>query len=105
MPATRLWLEWVTVRNPRLFPSMRAIFALYPRSDTETEIELQGDYEPPADKLGATLDRALLHRIAEAAVGRFVQDVAGWLREDLARPTTARITRIETPVTPVDLEC
>jgi hypothetical protein len=88
-PAMKLRLEWAATSHPGWFPEMKATLAIFPLSPTETELELEGSYEPPIGKLGAVIDLALMHRIAEASLTRFVQEVAGWLREALAEPTQA----------------
>lgn len=85
-PATRLRLEWQAANNPRVFPSMTATLTIFPLSATETQIELSGKYEPPMGKLGEAIDAALGRRLATASVVKFVQEVAGWLREELVLP-------------------
>jgi hypothetical protein len=85
-PATRLKLSWRAANNPRAFPSMAATLTIFPLSPTETQLELAGSYEPPMGKLGEALDAAVGHRFASAAVIKFVQEVARWLREELAAP-------------------
>src|SRR6266480_4923771 len=45
------------------------------------EIELSARYKPPFGLVGESLDRALLHRVAEATVRDFVERVAGVLRQ------------------------
>ena len=97
-PATRLELEWVATSNPGWFPKMTATLAIFPLSSHETELEIEGTYEPPIGKLGAAIDRALMRGIAEESVRRFVQEVAGWLRAALAAPTPVH----ESAPTPVD---
>ena len=86
-PATQLTLGWSAVNNPRLFPTMVATLSMFPLTATETQLEIEGHYTPPMGKVGEAIDAALGHRIAEASVSRFIQEVAGWLREELASPT------------------
>ncbi len=81
---THIPLEWQAVENPGLFPAMKADLKVYPLSPTETQIELNGRYEPPMGVLGNALDRALGHRLAEASVHRFVSAIVERLRNDLA---------------------
>ena len=44
-----------------------------------TQVGLSARYTPPFGLLGASLDRALLHRVAEATVRDFVERVAAGL--------------------------
>ena len=84
---TKLTLEWQAASNPSMFPSMKATLLIFPLSATETQLELIGTYEPPMGKLGDVIDAAAGHRLAEASVTRFINEVAGWLREELATKT------------------
>jgi hypothetical protein len=86
-PESRLTLEWQAAKTPALFPSMKATLAVFALSPTETRLELEGQYRVPMGKVGEWLDAAVGHRIAEASVTRFVQEVAGWLREELMTST------------------
>lgn len=89
-PATKLTLTWQAAVHPSLFPAMTATLLIFPLSSSETQLELRGTYEPPLGMLGAAVDAVAAHRLAERSVTRFVQEVAGWLRDDLARPPLAR---------------
>lgn len=83
-PRTRLALEWRAAHAPGLFPSMSAELSVYPLSKDETQIDFNGRYEPPLGLVGEALDAMVGHRVAEAAVHRFVEDVAARLRQELA---------------------
>jgi hypothetical protein len=106
-PATKIALEWRAVRSPRVFPAMKADLLLFALSATETQLELRGSYQPPMGKLGDALDAAAGHRIAEASVTQFLQQVAGWLREQLG--PSIGIATVEQPPRPfesvLDTEC
>lgn len=82
-PATRLRLEWQATAHPELFPTMRATFSAYALSPGETQIELSGSYVPPLGLVGAAFDKVVGHRIADAAVHRFVEEIAERLRVDV----------------------
>ena len=84
-PATRLQLEWEAAKMPRLFPLMKAELSIYPLTATETQLDFQGVYEPPFGPLGKAVNAVVGHRIAEVSVHRFVNDVAGYLRQNLAQ--------------------
>jgi hypothetical protein len=79
-PTTRIQIEWEAAKAARWFPSMKAEFAVYPLTPTETQLDLQGRYEPPLGALGQAMDATILHRIAEASVHQFVRDIGRFLR-------------------------
>jgi len=83
-PATRLLLEWEAATLPRLFPLMKAELSIYPLTSTETQLDFLGFYEPPLGAVGMAMNAIAGHRIAEASVHRFINDVAGYLRQVLA---------------------
>jgi hypothetical protein len=83
-PSTRLLLEWEAASLPRLFPLMQGEVSIYPLTGTETQLDFSGVYQPPFGAVGKTLNAIVGHRIAEVSVHRFVNDVAGYLRQVLA---------------------
>lgn len=91
-PATKITLEWRAANGSWIFPSMNATLVLFGLTATETQFELRGVYHPPMGKLGEMIDAAAGHRLAEASVTGFLQQVAGWLREELAEPATSAVT-------------
>jgi hypothetical protein len=82
--ATTLRLEWGAASMPRLFPLMKGELSVYPLTLTETQLDFSGIYEPPFGAVGKTMNAIVGHRIAEASVHRFVDDVAEYLRQTLA---------------------
>jgi hypothetical protein len=76
-------LSWQSASRPGLFPHMNARLLVFPLSATETQLELEGSYEPPLGLLGAAVDALVGHRVAEACVLSFVQDIAALLRGEL----------------------
>ena len=83
-PATQLLLEWEAATAPRLFPLMKGELAVYPLTKSETQLDFHGVYEPPFGAVGKTVNAIAGHRIAEASVHRFIDEVAGYLRQALA---------------------
>ena len=83
-PITKLQLEWKSTNMPRLFPLMKAELSIYPLTSTETQIDLSGNYEVPLGALGAALDSAIGHKIAEASVLQFIREVAVYIRTKLS---------------------
>jgi hypothetical protein len=82
--ATRLLLEWHATPRAELFPTMKATLSAYALTPGETQIELRGAYVPPLGVVGAAFDKVVGHRIADAAVQRFVEEIAERLRVDVA---------------------
>jgi hypothetical protein len=80
---TDLDIAWSAASAPGLFPSMEATLSIYPLSSKETQIDLHGHYRPPLGLVGSALDAVAGHRIAEASVLRFVQDVAARINSEL----------------------
>lgn len=80
VPVTRLHVEWEAATMPSLFPIMKADISIYPLTATETQLDFQGVYEPPLGAVGKAVNAIIGHRIAEASVHRFIEDVARHLR-------------------------
>ena len=80
-PATRLTLSWQAVRHP----GMNATLSVYALTPGETQLDLEGHYEPPAGAVGRALDAVAGHRLAEASVQQFVKEIATALRAELGR--------------------
>ena len=80
VPVTELPVSWHALKNPQLFPLMKGILSISPLTSTETQVDFEGQYEPPLGTVGNALDNLVGRRIAEAAVQRFVADVAHHLR-------------------------
>jgi hypothetical protein len=83
-PVTRLQLEWQAAKMPSLFPLMKAELSVYPLTANETQLDFSGVYEPPFGALGKAMNAMVGYRIAEGSVHRFVNDVAGYLRQALS---------------------
>lgn len=82
-PVTRIPVSWEAARNPRFFPLMSSVLAIYPLTSTETQLDFLGRYDPPLGVVGEAMDAIVGRRIAEASVQRFVTDIARYLREHL----------------------
>jgi hypothetical protein len=67
----------VTAAGPSsLFPRLEADVELAPLGPDLCQLTLRGSYKPPLGAVGALIDRALLHRVAEAAVKDLVEQIA-----------------------------
>ena len=84
---TELELAWSASSASALFPSMEATLSVYPLSAHETQLDLHGRYKPPLGAVGKALDVLVGHRIAEASVLRFVQEVAARITAELGAAT------------------
>lgn len=83
IPTTTLQLEWEAATMPHLFPLMKGQLSVYPLTSTETQLDFSGVYKPPFGAVGKSINTVAGHRIAEASVHRFIDDVAGYLRQKL----------------------
>jgi hypothetical protein len=84
-PGTTVDLRWEADRARALFPLMSARLSASPLSSTETQLELEGQYQPPLGIAGSLLNAAVGHRIAEASVHRLFEDVLEQLRQEPTR--------------------
>jgi hypothetical protein len=82
-PVTHVDLAWEALRTPGLFPVMKAQLSFWPLTSTESQLEIEGTYKPPLGVVGNVADAAVGHRIAEASVHRFLDDVVEQLRREL----------------------
>jgi hypothetical protein len=82
-PVTRVVLVWEAARSPAFFPVMQAELVIWPLTSTETQLEIVGAYRPPLGIVGNAVDAALGHRVAEAVVQRFLEDVAQQVGREL----------------------
>jgi hypothetical protein len=74
----RVPLRWRAREDDALFPAMEAALLVrtVPVQWDCTQLVLEGSYDPPLGPVGAALDAVVGHHVAEAAVHRFVRDVA-----------------------------
>ncbi|HET9972824.1 MAG TPA: hypothetical protein VFQ68_31635, partial [Streptosporangiaceae bacterium] len=59
-----------------LFPVLDADIRLVPAGEHSTMLTMTGVYRPPFGPLGESLDRAVLHRVADATIRGFTARVA-----------------------------
>ena len=72
-----LALRWeATGPDGRLFPALDADISLTPAGEHATRLSLAGVYRPPLAALGAGLDRAVFHKVADATVRSLLARVA-----------------------------
>ncbi len=75
------------IDRERLFPSLEGSLDAAWLGPGRTHLALTANYEPPLGVVGRAVDRALLHRVAEAVAQRFLEAAA---RELEARGAVAR---------------
>jgi len=78
-------LRWKSESSEALFPALDGELELAPVGPGTTQVSMTARYTPPFGLLGRVADRALLHRVAEASVKDFVDNVAAVIRDRLAR--------------------
>jgi hypothetical protein len=76
MPVT-----WEPVETELLLPDLDADLEVGPLGPARTQLAINATYTPPLGAVGRTADRLLLHRLAEATVKRFLDQVGGRLLE------------------------
>jgi hypothetical protein len=79
-------LSWEPANAASLFPRLDADIEVAPCGTSETSLTLRGRYEPPAGPLGRQIDKLVLHRVAEATVRAFLENVADELDPTIQRP-------------------
>jgi hypothetical protein len=80
LTGTSVDLTWKASTMPALFPLMHATLSAWPVTESETQIVIDGHYDPPFGLVGTAIDRAVGHRVAQASVHRFLEDLLDELR-------------------------
>lgn len=76
-------VNWSAVGGPPLFPRMEGTFHVDPYGVESTRLTLNARYDPPVGALGALLDRALMHRLAQATMDDFMVRLTAAVTEEL----------------------
>ena len=84
---TTLPISWKPRGHRHLLPELEADVEVAPLGEHHTQLSISARYQPPLGALGKALDRALLHRVAEATVKDFLDGVA---RRLTTAPISAR---------------
>lgn len=90
LPAkTILPMKWKPSSAWPLFPELDADLEVASLGPSRTQLSINARYTPPLGRLGSVIDRALLHRVAEATVKDFVDRVGAALERDADAVTAA----------------
>ncbi|HEX9122346.1 MAG TPA: hypothetical protein VF984_03155 [Actinomycetota bacterium] len=74
-------LTWKATGSEALFPVLEADLEVAALGPERTQLSISGRYHPPLGMVGRALDRAMLHRVAEATVKDFVDGIGQALRD------------------------
>lgn len=86
-PVLRIALGWEASHAAALFPVMKGELSFWPLTATETQLEIEGTYRPPLGVIGNAADAAIGHRIAEASIHQFLDDIVEQIRHELLEST------------------
>ena len=73
---TQLPITWTARGGERLFPQLDADIEVAPLGANRTQLSISARYKPPLGAVGSALDKALLHRVAEATIKDFLDRAA-----------------------------
>jgi hypothetical protein len=84
---TLLPISWRATGAERMFPQLDADIEVAGLGPRRTQLSISARYRPPMGAVGRALDKAMLHRVAEATIKDFLDGVADRIRAH--QPTTA----------------
>ena len=73
---TNVPISWKATFPERLFPVLTGRLELVPVEKEVTRLTVSGMYEPPLGRLGALIDDAVMHSVAEATVREVTESIA-----------------------------
>ncbi len=82
-------VEWQALRHPELYPTLTGALRLERAGPGHCRLTFDVTYRPPAGRVGAVVDQALMHRVGEASLRDFVARLVSRLAEEAsadARP-------------------
>ena len=74
---TVLPISWRAVNRESLFPSLEGDIEVASLGPERSQLAISARYRPPMGVIGNVMDKALLHRVAEATVKDFLDRAAG----------------------------
>lgn len=78
---TAIPISWHATGTPALFPRLDGELVIAAVGPDLTQLTLRGSYRTPLGPVGRALDRAVLHRVAEASVKGLVDRLAVSLQD------------------------
>lgn len=85
--AVHIPISWKASGSSFLFPTLDADLLVEAVGAGLTQVTIRGSYQTPLGPLGRLLDRALLHRVAEACVKNFMDRLGIAVSATVARDT------------------
>jgi hypothetical protein len=89
---TSLPLTWEPIGLEELLSRLEADLEVGPLGGERTQLAISARYRPPLGALGRTVDRVLLHRVAEATVKDFLDRVGAAISAAAVAPHRAVAT-------------
>jgi hypothetical protein len=77
-------MDWKGTGVGALFPVMKGDLVLQSLGQELVQVVFRGSYEPPLGALGRLLDRAVLHRLAEASAKAFLDQLCRAVNDAIA---------------------
>jgi hypothetical protein len=77
-------IKWKAASAEGLFPELEADLELGPIGPSRTQLSINARYRPPLGVIGRVVDRALLHRMGEATLKDFIENVAERIRNSVS---------------------
>jgi hypothetical protein len=77
---TMLPIAWRATGAERIFPQLEADIEIAALGAGRTQLSISARYRPPLGPVGRALDKAMLHRVAEATVKDFLDRVGERIR-------------------------
>ena len=76
-----LRVQWKAARHAELYPELEGHLRLERREPTGCSLRFDARYRPPGGRLGASVDRAVMHHVAESSVRDFLDRVVDVLAQ------------------------
>lgn len=87
--ATTIPISWKATGVESLFPVMNADLVVEPMGADMVQVVLRGSYQPPLGGVGRLLDRALLHRLAQASAKSFLDQLCSAIEATIGQGAAA----------------
>jgi hypothetical protein len=79
---TNVPVSWKATFPESLFPVLTGRLEVVPVEEHVTRLTVSGMYEPPLGRLGALIDDAVMHSVADATVRELTESIAEQLRPE-----------------------